>query len=82
MGRALIDEENSFGRNIVACLAAGLILPLFIVVKLVMKPFERPRQLSPEEVAALLRSFIDDTATGGEIDYFVCCDIADPVWMR
>ena len=79
MGRAYIDPDNTVWQNMWGCLAVALILPVFLLLKLVTMPFEKPRQLSPEEAAALLRSFIDGTATGGEIDYFISCEIADPI---
>jgi hypothetical protein len=37
----------------------------------------RPRELTPEQVAALLRAMLDGTASDGEIDYFISVDIAD-----
>ena len=54
-----------------------VIVPL-LILKVVTMPFEKPRRLTPEQVAALLRKCIDGTATDGEIDYFVSVEIADP----
>jgi hypothetical protein len=79
MGRALIDPENSVPKNMWGCLAAAVLLPIFTVLKLVTMPFDKPRRLSPDEVGAMLRKFIDGTASDGEIDYFISVDIADPV---
>jgi len=62
-----------------------VMLPYFVVVivpilvlKLLMMPFERPRRLTPEQVAEFLRQCIEGTAKDGEIDYFISVDIADP----
>lgn len=82
MGRAYIDPDNTLWENMWGCLAVGLMLPfllILLILKLVMIPFETPRQLSPEAAAALLRNFIDGTATDGEIDYFISVEIADPI---
>jgi hypothetical protein len=79
MGRAHIGPDNTLWQNMWGCLAVALMLPVFLLLKLVSMPFEKPRQLSPEEAAALLRSFINGTATDGEIDYFISCEIADPI---
>jgi hypothetical protein len=57
--------------------AAAVIIFPFLILKLVMMPFEKPRKLTPEQVAELLRKCIDGTATDGGIDYFICTDIAN-----
>jgi len=49
----------------------------FLILKILTMPFERPRRLTPEQVAAFLRKCIAGTAKDGEIDYFISVDIAD-----
>ncbi|HEX8214223.1 MAG TPA: hypothetical protein VF582_01990 [Allosphingosinicella sp.] len=39
----------------------------------------KPREMTPQEAAELLRKCIDGTAKYGEIDYFISVDIVDPV---
>jgi hypothetical protein len=75
----LVSPENSLWRNALGFLAAAIIIPLALVVKLVTMPFERPVQRTAGEVARYIRDFID--GTGGEWDWddFECIPIADPV---
>jgi len=78
MGRALIDPENSLWRNAVGVVAAAILIPIAIVVKLVTMPFARPRKRSSKEVTRYLRAFLD--ASGGEWDWddFTSIPLADP----
>ena len=78
MGRSLIDPENSLWRNAVGVVAATVLVPIAIVVKLISLPFERPHKRTVEEVARYLRCFLDDS--GGEWDWddFTSISIADP----
>lgn len=78
MRRALIDPENSLWRNAVGVVAAAVLIPVAIVVKLVTMPFERPHKRTAEEVARYLRSFLEDS--GGEWDWedFTSIPLADP----
>jgi hypothetical protein len=39
---------------------------------------QKPRERTPEQVAALLRAALDGTATHRDMDYFISIDIADP----
>jgi hypothetical protein len=76
--RPLISPENSFWRNAVGFIAAAIIIPLAVIIKLVTMPFERPVQRTASEVARYIRDFIE--GTGGEWDWddFECIPIADP----
>jgi hypothetical protein len=78
MGRALIDPENSHLRNAAGVVAAAVLIPLAIIVKLISMPFERPHKRTAEEVAQYLRGFLDDS--GGEWDWddFTSIPLADP----
>lgn len=78
MGRSLIDPENSFWRNTAGVVAAAILIPVAIVVKLISMPFERPAKRTAEEVAQYLRAFLDDS--GGEWDWddFTSIPLADP----
>ncbi|MDP4540056.1 hypothetical protein Q9K01_10500 [Qipengyuania sp. DY56-A-20] len=78
MHRSLISPQNTFWQNVWGVLAAAVIIPVAVLLKLVMLPFERPMNRTPEEVVGYLREFID--GTGGEWDWddFVSIRIADP----
>ena len=83
MRRALIDPDNPWWRNALGYLAAAIILPIAIVAKLLILPFERlfarPIERTPEEVARILREFIDGTGGDWDFDDFECNTIADPL---
>jgi hypothetical protein len=51
----------------VGVVAAAILIPVALVVKLVTMPFERPHKRTAEEVAQYLRAFLEDT--GGEWDW-------------
>lgn len=73
-----MSPENSLWRNLLGFIAIAMIWPFLMLFTLASKPFSRPRKMSVADVATLLRKCIDDTATVGEIDYFICSNIADP----
>lgn len=77
MRRALIDRENSIWRNAVGVIAATVLIPIAVVVKLVTMPFERPQKRTAEEVAQYIRNFLEDS--GGEWDWddFACIPLSD-----
>jgi hypothetical protein len=78
MGRSLIDPGNSLWRNMVGVVAAAILIPIALVVKLISLPFERPHKRTAGEVARYLRCFLDDS--GGEWDWddFTSISLADP----
>lgn len=78
MARALIDPENSFWRNAAGAVAAAILIPIAIVVKLISMPFERPAKRKAEEVAQYLRGFLNNS--GGEWDWddFTSVPLANP----
>ncbi|MBX3429516.1 MAG: hypothetical protein KF779_08050 [Hyphomonadaceae bacterium] len=78
MGRALIDPENSFWRNAAGVVAAAILIPIAMVVKLISMPFEKPAKRTAEEVAQYLRGFLYES--GGEWDWddFTSVPLADP----
>lgn len=78
MARALIDPELSFWRNAAGVVAATILIPIAIVVKLISMPFERPVKRTPQEVAQYLRGFLSDS--GGEWDWddFTSIPLSDP----
>ncbi len=78
MRRALISPDNAWWQNALGCLAAAVIVPVAIVVKLVSMPFERPIERSPEEVADFPREFIEGTGGDRDFDDFESIPIADP----
>lgn len=51
---------------------------MFLLVKLVMMPFEKPRNLSAGQVVDYLKGFIDGTDRDWDWDNFTTCPIADP----
>lgn len=78
MRRALISRKNTIWQNAAGYLAAAVLLPVAVIVKLVMMPFERPFQRSASEVATYLRDFIDGTGGDWDWDDFTSIPIADP----
>ncbi|NML10532.1 hypothetical protein HHL08_10275 [Sphingobium sp. AR-3-1] len=62
----------------VGCIAAIAILPVFLIVKPVMVPFEKPRTLSPEEVIGYLRGFLEGTDGPWDWDNFTTQPVANP----
>ena len=67
-----------FLANGLGCVAAIFILPVFLLIKLVMMPFEKPKTLSAEQVVDYLKGFIDGTDGDGDWDNFTTQPIADP----
>ena len=55
----------------------ALLLPVLILVKLAIRPFEKPRIISSEKVSEILARRISDTPDWNEWDEFVCSPIAD-----
>jgi hypothetical protein len=55
-----------------------LLLPLIILFKLCIKPFEKPRVLTKVETIEILTRRLSNEPDWGEWDLFVCCPIADP----
>jgi hypothetical protein len=76
--RALISPENSWLRNAFGILAAAIIIPLAVLVKVIAWPFEKPVERSAEEVADYLRAFIDGTGDEWDWDEFTHCPIDNP----
>ncbi|MEQ6334715.1 hypothetical protein [Sphingobium sp. MK2] len=64
--------------NMAGCIVAIPLLPVFLVVKLVMIPFEKPRNLSPEQVVDYLKGFLDGTDGPWDWDNFTTRPVADP----
>jgi hypothetical protein len=61
---------------IMGCLGM-ILLPVAILAKLVIMPFERPIRRSSADVARILRNLLDGTVSPTEWDDFVCIPIAD-----
>ena len=78
MARALISSENGFLRNVAGFAIAMLVIPIAIIVKLIVAPFEKPIERSPAEVLNHLRDFRDGTGDDYDWDDFVSVPIADP----
>jgi len=55
---------------------------VLILVKLAIRPFERPRNISAQRVSDILTRRISDTPDWSEWDEFVCSPIADPQLER
>lgn len=55
-----------------------LVIPVVLLIKLVLMPFERPMKRSPEEVARYLRDFLNETGGDWDWDDFISIPIADP----
>lgn len=67
------------GLLLIAAVATAVGLSSRVFINRFIAWNHKPREMTPEEAAALLRRCIDDTATAGEIDYFISVDIVDPV---
>lgn len=78
MRRALIDPRNSLWRNALGVVAAIILIPLVIIVKLITMPFERPHTWPPEKVAAYIRDFLAGTGSEWDWDDFISASLADP----
>lgn len=74
----LMSPERGRFRNALGFLAAIVIVPVAIVVKLLILPFERPAQSSPKEVATYLRNFLNGTDGDWDWDYFTSIPLAEP----
>ncbi len=77
MRRALISSENSFLQNAAGIVAAAIVIPLAVVVKLLVWPFEKPLKRTADEVSDYLRSFLNDGGDEMDWDDFTCIPIAD-----
>jgi len=66
-----------FLANGIGFLAAIFIVPVFLLIKLVLMPFEKPRSLSAQQVVEYLGGFIDGTDDDGDWDNFTTRPIAD-----
>lgn len=78
MRRPIISDESSWP---VKTLMVVLLIPVilvFIVLTLLLKPFERPIKRSPEEVARSLQDFLNGTGGPWDWDDFISIPIADP----
>lgn len=67
-----------FLSNGMGCVAAIFIVPVFLLVKLVTMPFEKPRNLSAEQVVDYLKGFINGTDRDWDWDNFTTRPIANP----
>lgn len=69
------------GRIGVGCAAFILLSPLFLaflILKIVLLPFERPTHRSAEEVACFLRGFVEGTGGEWDFDNLTSIPLADP----
>jgi len=73
----LMSRDYGPLRNGLGLLATVVLLPIAIVVKLLILPFERPAKSSPGEVAAYLRNFLSETGWSWEWDHFISVPLAD-----
>lgn len=73
----MISPENSKLRNAVGYVAFLLFIPIFLLVKIISTPFEKPTDRTPDEVVGLLVGFLEGTVEDWDWDDFTCCPIAD-----
>ena len=74
--------QNAIGlQQAVGCLTVLLLLPIAFLVKLLVWPFERPKRRTPQDVAGILRDYLDGTVSDSAWDDFICVPIADP-WLE
>ncbi len=74
----MISPENSKLRNAVGCVAFLLFIPIFLLVKIIATPFEKPIDRTPDEVVGLLVGFLEGTVEDWDWDDFMGISIADP----
>ncbi|MDF2602938.1 hypothetical protein [Sphingomonas sp.] len=79
MRRALISPANPVLGNVLGFAVLVVVMPLFLVAKLLIMPFERPMKRSPQEVAQYLRGFLNETGGDWDWDDFISIAIADPI---
>lgn len=60
------------------CLVAIVLVPILLLVKLVMLPFEKPLNRTPDEVLQYMHRFVDGTDGPWDWDNFTTQPIADP----
>ncbi len=65
-------------RNFLGIVSAIVLLPIIILIKLILIPFEKPANIKPSEVSKFLREFHDGTGGAWDYDDFVSVPIADP----
>ncbi|MBO9623500.1 MAG: hypothetical protein J7500_12390 [Sphingomonas sp.] len=78
---SLLDFDRSPWRELRGGLVLLLLLPffvLFLLIKLVLLPFERPSHRPAEDIAEALRHTVDSTGSGWEFDDFISVPLADP----
>ncbi|HEV2818617.1 MAG TPA: hypothetical protein VGW40_15515 [Allosphingosinicella sp.] len=64
-------------RNGLGFMAAVVLVPVAIVAKLLVLPFERPAKSSAAEVATALRDFLDGSGGDWDWDDFTSTPVAD-----
>lgn len=79
MRRALISSENTLLWNVIGFVVAMLVIPIVLIAKLVVMPFERPVERSAMEVLRFLRDFHDGTGDDYDWDDFTNVALADSV---
>ena len=78
MHLTLFDPKGPLWRNIVGVLIGIVLIPLFLIFKLIILPFERPLKRTPKEVAKYLQDLLDGTGGDWDWDDFTSCPIFDP----
>ncbi|NIJ20449.1 hypothetical protein FHS95_002141 [Sphingomonas naasensis] len=79
------DRDRSISRRlvgfavfVVAIPIMAILLAIFVILKLLVLPFERPSHRSAEEVARDLRGFVDGTGGEWDFDDLTSIPLADP----
>lgn len=78
MRRPLINNDSPWPIKVVMFVVLAPIILFFILLKIVLLPFERPMQRSPDEVARYLRDFLNGTGGPWDWEDFISIPIADP----
>lgn len=78
MRRPFISDHNPWPIKVMMFVLLTPVILFFIVLKIVLLPFERPIQRSPDEVARYLRDFLNGTGGPWDWDDFISVPIADP----
>ena len=73
----LVEELKAGAKLAIMLPVVALIAVPFMIYKLVTRPFEKPLQLTTQEVAVFLRKCIDGSAEEDELDYFTSVEIED-----
>ena len=78
LGKTWISTDNNIAQNILGVLLAIPTLIVAIIIKLIILPFERPKEISSKEVRDYLQDMINASGTAFDWDDFTSIRIKNP----